>query len=220
MTEDEKTETTSNEDNTEEESVEEEIIEEETVEEETVEEEVIVEEPVAEDEVAADETVVEEEEPIGEEIAIDVTSPDTAPEAKKDKKKKFKPAGVLYWGVGRRKESVARVRLVPGTGQMNVNGKTIQEYFCMQKLCDIVVQPLVLTGNVSTFDVFANIKGGGFTGQAGALRHGIARALLEADPELRASLKKAGMLARDAREKERRKYGLKKARKRPQFSKR
>lgn len=154
-----------------------------------------------------------------DEIALDISMPVSAVPEKKSKSK-FKPSTAMYWGTGRRKEAVARVRLVPGTGQIVVNNKSLEQYFGIKKLCDIAVQPLVLTASQATFDVFANICGGGVSGQAGALRHGIARALLEADPELRAQLKKAGLLARDAREKERRKYGLKKARKRPQFSKR
>lgn len=161
-----------------------------------------------------------EEISIGDEIAIDVTAVSGEPGVEPKVKKKFKPSSALYWGTGRRKEAVARVRLVPGTGQITVNKKTLMEYFGMAKLCEMVVEPLALTGSSAAFDVHANIAGGGVTGQAGALRHGIARALLEADPDFRAPLKKAGMLARDAREKERRKYGLKKARKRPQFSKR
>ncbi len=125
-----------------------------------------------------------------------------------------------YYGTGRRKKSVARVYLVPGTGKITVNKKSIDEYFPLETLKVIVRQPLDLTNNLSKFDVKVNVYGGGFTGQAGAIRHGISKALLEADNELRPALKKAGFLTRDPRMKERKKYGLKKARKAPQFSKR
>ncbi len=121
---------------------------------------------------------------------------------------------------GRRKEAVARVRLLPGTGAFTLNGRTLDEYFPTRAHRMIVVSPLRLVGRDKEFDVIARIEGGGVSGQAGALRLGIARALIEMDPELRAQLKKEGLLSRDAREKERRKYGLKKARKAPQFSKR
>ena len=127
---------------------------------------------------------------------------------------------VQYYGTGRRKKSVARVRLVPGNGQVTINKRSIDEYFGLETLKVIVRQPLALTNTEGRFDVLVNVKGGGFTGQAGAIRHGISRALLEADPELRKDLKKAGFLTRDPRMKERKKYGLKKARKAPQFSKR
>jgi small subunit ribosomal protein S9 len=129
-------------------------------------------------------------------------------------------ASVQYIGTGRRKKSVARVRLIPGDGKITVNGRSIDEYFGLETLKVIVKQPLTLTDNVNKFDVMVNVDGGGFTGQAGAIRHGIARALLEADQELRKSLKQAGYLTRDDRMKERKKYGLKKARKASQFSKR
>lgn len=129
-------------------------------------------------------------------------------------------AKVQYYGTGRRKKAVARVRLVPGEGKIIINGRDIDDYFGMETLKLIVRQPLVLTGTLNKFDVIANVKGGGFTGQAGAIRHGISRALLEADRELRPVLKKAGFLTRDPRMKERKKYGLKKARRAPQFSKR
>lgn len=129
-------------------------------------------------------------------------------------------ASVQYIGTGRRKKSVARVRLVPGDGKITVNGRSIDEYFGLETLKVIIRQPLVLTDNVNKFDVMVNVDGGGFTGQAGAIRHGIARALLEADPELRKSLKQTGYLTRDPRMTERKKYGLKKARKASQFSKR
>ena len=123
-------------------------------------------------------------------------------------------------GTGRRKEAVARVRVVPGTGQFVLNGRTLEEYFPARTHRMIVTSPLRLVGKEKEFDVIARLEGGGVSGQAGALRHGIARALVALDPETRASLKKAGLLTRDAREKERRKYGLKKARKAPQYSKR
>ena len=125
-----------------------------------------------------------------------------------------------YCGTGRRKSSVARVRLVAGTGKITINDKDIKEYFGLETLSIIVNQPLDLTKLRGKYDVLVNVKGGGFTGQAGAIRHGIARALLEANPDLRSALKKAGYLTRDPREKERKKPGLKKARKASQFSKR
>ena len=127
---------------------------------------------------------------------------------------------VQYCGTGRRKNAVARVRLLPGTGNIVINKRNIDEYFGMETLKLIVRQPLELTETVNKFDVFVNVFGGGFTGQAGAIRHGISRALLEADGEFRPSLKKAGFLTRDPRMKERKKYGLKKARRASQFSKR
>ena len=125
-----------------------------------------------------------------------------------------------FYGTGRRKSSVARVRLLPGKGNIVVNGKSIDEYFGLETLKVIVRQPLVATETLGKFDVIINVQGGGFTGQAGAARHGIARALLEADEEFRAALKKEGFLTRDPRMKERKKYGLKAARRAPQFSKR
>ncbi len=127
---------------------------------------------------------------------------------------------VNYYGTGRRKSSVARVRLVPGAGKITINGRDMEEYFGLKTLELIVRQPLALTEMADKYDVLASVSGGGASGQAGAIRHGIARALLEIDGELRSSLKKAGFLTRDSREKERRKYGLKKARKASQFSKR
>jgi len=127
---------------------------------------------------------------------------------------------VQYYGTGRRKKSVARVRLVPGNGQITINARSIDEYFGLETLKFICRQPLVLTKTDGKFDVLVNVNGGGFTGQAGAIRHGISRALLVANPEMRPELKKAGFLTRDPRMKERKKYGLKKARKAPQFSKR
>ena len=123
-------------------------------------------------------------------------------------------------GTGRRKEAVARVRIIPGTGQFELNGRTLEEYFPSRSHRMIVSAPLRAVGKEKELDVLALLDGGGVSGQAGALRHGIARALLELDPELRPTLKSEGMLTRDAREKERRKYGLKKARKAPQYSKR
>ncbi|MDR7871577.1 MAG: 30S ribosomal protein S9 [Tissierellaceae bacterium] len=125
-----------------------------------------------------------------------------------------------YWGTGRRKTSIARVRLVPGNGKVTINKQDIEQYFDYETLRTIAREPLVITEQADKFDVLVNVEGGGFTGQAGAVRHGIARALLEADPELRPILKKAGHLTRDPRMKERKKYGLKKARRSPQFSKR
>ena len=125
-----------------------------------------------------------------------------------------------FYGTGRRKSSVARVRLIKGNGNVTINGRNIDDYFGLETLKTIVRQPLVLTNNDSKFDVVAKVAGGGVTGQAGALRHGIARALLNVDAELRGDLKKAGFLTRDPRMKERKKYGLKGARRAPQFSKR
>lgn len=127
---------------------------------------------------------------------------------------------VQYYGTGRRKKSIARVRLIPGEGNITINGRDIEDYFGLETLKVQVRQPLELTGTLGKFDVVALVHGGGFTGQAGALRHGISRALLEADPDYRPALKKAGFLTRDPRMKERKKYGLKKARRAPQFSKR
>ena len=127
----------------------------------------------------------------------------------------------FYYGTGRRKKSIARVRLYNGNGKIIINGRNIDEYFGLETLKVIVRQPLVLTENERKFDVICNVVGGGVSGQAGAIRHGISRALLEFDSEkLRQSLKKSGFLTRDSRMKERKKYGLKKARKAPQFSKR
>ena len=127
---------------------------------------------------------------------------------------------VSYYGTGRRKSSVARVYLKPGKGQITINKRDIDEYFGQETLKVILRQPLVTTDTADKFDVSIFVKGGGFTGQAGACRHGIARALLEADPDYRAALKSAGYLTRDPRMKERKKYGLKAARRAPQFSKR
>lgn len=129
-------------------------------------------------------------------------------------------ANVQFLGTGRRKSSVARVRLVPGTGQFIINKRPIEEFFNFDTLRVIAREPLTLTENIGNYDVFVNVKGGGYTGQAGAIRHGVARALLEVDSELRPTLKRAGFLTRDPRKVERKKYGQKKARKSPQFSKR
>ena len=129
-------------------------------------------------------------------------------------------AKVQYMGTGRRKKSVARVRLVPGNGNVVVNNREIESYFGLETLRVIVNQPLVLTGTKDKFDVLVNVHGGGFTGQAGAIRHGIARALVKSDEAIKTDLKKAGFLTRDPRMKERKKYGLKKARRAPHFSKR
>ncbi len=126
----------------------------------------------------------------------------------------------MYYGTGRRKSSVARVYLVPGKGKVTINKRDIDEYFGLETLKLIIRQPLELTGMLGKFDVKVNVFGGGFTGQAGAIRHGISRALLEADADMRPTLKKAGFLTRDPRMKERKKYGLKGARRAPQFSKR
>lgn len=129
-------------------------------------------------------------------------------------------AKVQFYGTGRRKKAIARVRLVPGDGRVIINDRNMEEYFGLETLKVIVRQPLVLTDTSSKFDALCKVVGGGLSGQAGAIRHGISRALLKADDELRAVLKKAGFLTRDPRMKERKKYGLKKARKAPQFSKR
>ena len=126
----------------------------------------------------------------------------------------------FYYGTGRRKSSVARVRLYNGTGTITINNRSIDDYFGLDTLKLIVRQPLELTGNTANFDVVVNVTGGGVSGQAGAIRHGISRALLQLDENLRPALKKAGFLTRDPRMKERKKYGLKAARRAPQFSKR
>ncbi|MBQ1860189.1 MAG: 30S ribosomal protein S9 [Clostridia bacterium] len=128
-------------------------------------------------------------------------------------------AKVEYTAVGRRKEAVARVRLVPGDGKIVINKRDLDNYFGLETLKMTVRQPLTIT-NTTNFDVLVNVRGGGISGQAGAIRHGISRALCKADPELRTSLKKSGLLTRDPRMKERKKYGLKAARRAPQFSKR
>ena len=156
----------------------------------------------------------------GEEVSFTISGEDAAAQealnAKKTAKKK-----VQYWGTGRRKKAIARVRLIPGgEGAIVINKRDITEYFPQDTMKLIVRQPLVLTNTLDKYDVFVNVCGGGYTGQAGAIRHGIARALIVAEPELRSALKKEGYLTRDPRAKERKKYGLKKARKAPQFSKR
>ena len=127
---------------------------------------------------------------------------------------------VTYVGTGRRKQAVARVFMTPGTGVVTVNGRTLEEYLPQATLRMVVNSPLVLTETKEQFDIKINVAGGGYTGQAGAMRHGIARALLEASADYRPALKKAGYLTRNSREKERKKYGLKGARRAPQFSKR
>jgi small subunit ribosomal protein S9 len=127
---------------------------------------------------------------------------------------------VVYRATGKRKESVARVMLVPGTGKVTVNDKDFNAYFGREAMTTSIIEPLKLTGNENAYDVIADLRGGGISGQAGALRHGISKALLEINVEYRMILKKEGFLTRDSRIKERKKYGLKKARKRPQFSKR
>ena len=131
-----------------------------------------------------------------------------------------KKDNIVFYGTGRRKSSIARVRLVEGTGKITINKKDIDEFFGPETLKVIVRQPLTVTNTTAKYDVIASVKGGGFTGQAGAIRHGIARALNEANAEYRPALKQNGFLTRDPRMKERKKYGLKKARKAPQFSKR
>ena len=129
-------------------------------------------------------------------------------------------AKLQYLGTGRRKSSVARVIVSPGDGKIVINNKVVDDYFGGDILIMIVKSPLVLSQTLAKYDVSVNVKGGGFTGQAGAIRHGISRALIKAEPELRGVLKKAGFLTRDSRMKERKKYGLKSARRAPQFSKR
>ncbi len=127
---------------------------------------------------------------------------------------------MMYQGTGRRKSSVARVRLVPGNGNFTINGRTVEDYFNYETLRAEIKRPLGVAGLEGKFDVFVIVEGGGFTGQAGAIRHGLSRALLRVDEELRGALKKQGFLTRDSRMKERKKYGLKAARRAPQFSKR
>ena len=129
-------------------------------------------------------------------------------------------ASIQYIGTGRRKTSVARVRLLPGSGKITINDRDVEEYFDYDTLKVLIKEPLLITDTVDKYDVFVNVHGGGFTGQAGAIRHGISRALIKSDEELRPALKKAGFLTRDSRMKERKIYGLKGARKSPQFSKR
>ncbi|MEK3936941.1 30S ribosomal protein S9 [Sporosarcina sp. FSL W7-1349] len=129
-------------------------------------------------------------------------------------------AQVQYLGTGRRKSSVARVRLVPGDGKIVINNRDVEDYVPFETLREVIKQPLVATETLGSYDVLVNVHGGGYTGQAGAIRHGVARALLNVDPDFRPTLKSAGLLTRDARMKERKKYGLKGARRAPQFSKR
>ena len=132
----------------------------------------------------------------------------------------YTSAKPYFYGTGRRKKSVARVRLYPGSGEITINGRSIDEYFGLETLKLIVNQPFGVTGTQGKFDIVANVAGGGISGQAGAIRHGVARALLTADENFRPALKAAGFLTRDPRMKERKKYGLKAARRAPQFSKR
>ena len=132
----------------------------------------------------------------------------------------YTSAKPYFYGTGRRKKSVARVRLYPGTGVITINGRDVDEYFGLETLKLIITQPLDVTENIGKFDIVANVNGGGISGQAGAIRHGIARALLTVDETYRGALKAAGLLTRDPRMKERKKYGLKAARRAPQFSKR
>ena len=133
----------------------------------------------------------------------------------------YTPKKAYFYGTGRRKSSVARVRLFPGgTGEIKINNRTIDNYFGLETLKMVCRQPFETTGTAGKFDVECTVSGGGFTGQAGAIRHGIARALIKADEDLRPAVKKAGFLTRDPRMKERKKYGLKAARRAPQFSKR
>ena len=132
----------------------------------------------------------------------------------------YTSAKPYFYGTGRRKKSVARVRIVPGTGVITINGRDVDDYFGLETLKLIVNQPFGVTGTMGKFDIVANVAGGGISGQAGAIRHGVARALLSADENYKPLLKKAGFLTRDPRMKERKKYGLKGARRAPQFSKR
>ncbi|GIN58884.1 30S ribosomal protein S9 [Lederbergia ruris] len=129
-------------------------------------------------------------------------------------------AQVQYYGTGRRKSSVARVRLVPGDGRIVINNREVEDYIPFETLREVIKQPLAATETLGSYNILVNVNGGGYTGQAGAIRHGIARALLQVDPEFRSPLKRAGLLTRDPRMKERKKYGLKGARRAPQFSKR
>ena len=132
----------------------------------------------------------------------------------------YTSAKPYFYGTGRRKKSVARVRVYPGNGQITINGKDIDEYFGLETLKLIINQPFGVTETIGKFDIVATVRGGGFSGQAGAIRHGLARALVTADESYKSALKKAGFLTRDPRMKERKKYGLKGARRAPQFSKR
>ena len=132
----------------------------------------------------------------------------------------YTSAKPYFYGTGRRKKSVARVRLVPGNGKITINGRDIDNYFGLETMKLVVNQPFGVTNTVGKFDIICTVQGGGFSGQAGAIRHGVAKALLQSNAELRTALKKAGFLTRDPRMKERKKYGLKAARRAPQFSKR
>ena len=132
----------------------------------------------------------------------------------------YTSAKPYFYGTGRRKKSTARVRIMPGTGVITINGRDIEDYFGLETMKLIVNQPFGVTGTEGKFDIIANVRGGGFSGQAGAIRHGVAKALLQADETFRPALKKAGFLTRDPRMKERKKYGLKAARRASQFSKR
>lgn len=132
----------------------------------------------------------------------------------------YTSAKPYFYGTGRRKSSVARVRLYPGSGKITINGRDVEDYFGLETLKLIINQPFGITGTEGKFDIVANVRGGGISGQAGAIRHGVARALLKVDETYRPALKKAGLLTRDPRMKERKKYGLKAARRAPQFSKR
>ena len=132
----------------------------------------------------------------------------------------YTSAKPYFYGTGRRKKSTARVRILPGTGVITINGRDIDDYFGLETMKLIVNQPFGVTATEGKFDIIANVRGGGFSGQAGAIRHGVAKALLQADETYKPMLKRAGLLTRDPRMKERKKYGLKKARRAPQFSKR
>ena len=132
----------------------------------------------------------------------------------------YTSAKPYFYGAGRRKKSIARVRVMPGTGSVTINGRDIDDYFGLETMKLIVNQPFDVTNTMGKFDIICTVKGGGFSGQAGAIRHGVSRALLQADETYRPALKKAGFLTRDPRMKERKKYGLKAARRAPQFSKR
>lgn len=154
------------------------------------------------------------------EVSTETVVAEKKPAKRTTKKASSKSKAVEFAAVGKRKSSVARVRLSVGTGKITINKKDIEEYFDLETLKTIVKQPLVLTETLSNVDIIVNVYGGGNAGQAGAIRHGITRALLLYRPELRPELKKAGFITRDSRIKERKKYGLKKARKAPQFSKR
>lgn len=163
----------------------------------------------------------DEKQPSGKELEEKEVKSRKRTAVKKTTKKAFpKSDKVVYIATGRRKNAIARVRLMPGSGSFEINKKSLEEYFGSKVHHIVVKKPLVITGTLDRFDVKVNLEGGGVSGQAGAVQHGIARALLVADESFRADLKKEKLLTRDSREKERKKYGLKKARKKPQFSKR